>query len=261
MPSEDEDSIRKPSGLASPTIISLQFSGWLVFLCLWLPLCRGCGGGPDRIPVDSLKSLSLSQLDGLLPDAMILGAYCNGLLVAMAMSLVAWFASRQLWNSFFLTQLSLTFIASVTIVLLGLYHSTDAKNRVENFLSTVPTLIAYMVWVGLAIRRNDLPRAWARLQHAWILAALFIVHIMLLFQGSVLYGYWITIVGQTCLFISIEVAVYRMQHDLWDTTQKVVKPQFSILTILGWTAFFPLAFSYFQAIGPLVNWLFPASKA
>ena len=50
-----------PGGIKSPTVLSLQVSGWLLFICLWLPLCRGCGGTIET-PISALKLDSITTL-------------------------------------------------------------------------------------------------------------------------------------------------------------------------------------------------------
>ena len=55
----------KPAGLKSPTVISLQLAGWLVFICLWLPLCQGCGRSIETpINLERILSGRVEQLPG-----------------------------------------------------------------------------------------------------------------------------------------------------------------------------------------------------
>ena len=245
----------RPAGLISPTIVSLQLAGWLLFICLWLPLCRGCGGS-DKIPINSLQPISLTDVSGLFSNLIVLGSYSNGLIVALAMCIAAWFASERLWKVFFLTQFIITAVGGVVVVAFGIVHSSNGKELVESSLGAIPPLVGFLIWVGIAIRRRQFPIAWARLQHAWTIVALFFVHLSMLFQGTVLYGYWLTMIGLGGLVIAVELAKYRMAHDLWLATKPVERPQFSIRRILVWTAFFPFVFSYYRAIDPFCNWLF-----
>jgi len=256
MQAADSQPTKNPAGLMSPTVVSMQLAGWLVFACLWLPLCNGCSGGVVKTPIDFFKPITIGYLDELFLNTLLLGSYCNGLLVAISIGIVAWFASERLWRLFFYAQFGVTFTMATVMVVIGLARTTDRRNLLENFLFTVPTLLAISFWIVRAIRRKDFQRAWARVQHAWTITAIFMIHMMILFEGSVLYGYWVTLVGQASLVIAVEIATYRMKHDLWDASQKVTRPQFAIRNILAWTAFFPLAFSYFQAIDPVCNWFF-----
>ncbi len=255
-----EDSILEseiqPAGFKSPTIISLQLAGWLVFICLWLPLCRGCGGAADKIPIHSLQPISVTDLAGLFSNFMLLGSYCNGLMVAFFICVTAWFKSERLWRIFFLSQFCITATVAVIVLTFGTAQSPNLESLVRTILGTVPALLGVLIWIGIAIGRNDFPTAWARLQHAWTIAAFFFIHLMTLFQGSVRYGYWLTMIGLGGLVVAVELARYRMQHDLWDASKRVVKPQFSIRSILFWTAFFPVVFSYYRSIEPFCNWLF-----
>ncbi len=245
----------QPTGLKSPTVISLQLAGLLVFACLWLPLCRGCSG-TTRIPIETFKEGSLTDVGDWLFNFMLLGSYCNGLIVAVLISVTAWFASERLWKVFFLAQFGLTLSIGVALVAYSIWRCTDLKNLLETALSAPPALFGFSIWVGLAIQRRALQSAWARLQHAWTIAALFFVHLLMLFQGSALFGYWLTLIGLVGMVVAVELARLRMQHDLWDPSQRVLRPQFSIRSILIWTAFFPIVFSYYRAIEPFCNWIF-----
>ena len=246
----------RPAGLKSPTVISLQLAGWLVFICLWLPLCRGCGGAADKIPIDTLQPISITDVAGLFSNFMLLGSYCNGLIVAFSMCVTAWFRSERLWRVFFLSQFSLIATIAVTALAFGIAQSPNSKSLVETILGEVPAILGVLIWIGIAIRRNEFPTAWARLQHVWTIVAFFFVHLMMLFQGSARYGYWLTMIGLGGLVIAVELARYRMQHDLWDASTRVVKPQFSIRSILFWTAFFPIVFSYYRSIETFCDWLY-----
>ena len=175
----------RPAGLISPTIISLQLAGWLIFICLWLPLCRGCGGS-DKIPIDSLQPFTFTDVGELFSKLMVLGSYNNGLIVAFAMCAAAWFASERLWKVFFLTQFIITAVGGVVVVALGIVHSSNGKQMVESSLGAIPPLVGFLIWVGIAIRSKQFQIAWARLQHAWTIVALFFVHWSMLFQGTVL---------------------------------------------------------------------------
>ena len=245
----------RPAGLKSPTVISLQLAGLLVFLCLWLPLCRGCSG-TTKIPIESLNVGSQTNVGDWLFDFMLLGSYGNGLLVALLISVTAWFANERLWKLFFLTQFGVTLSIGVALVAYSLWRCTDLKTLLETTLSALPPLLGFSIWVGLAIQRRAFQSAWARLQHSWTIAALFFVHLLILFQGSALYGYWLTLIGLVGMLVAVELARLRMQHDLWDASQRVLRPQFSIRSILIWTALFPIVFGYYRAIEPLCNWIF-----
>ena len=247
---------RKPAGLLSPTVMSLQLAGWMVFLCLWLPVCKGCGGGPDLSPLDFLEPVSVVSVKTWIFDVILLGSYCNGLVAAMLISATALLASERLWKKLFFVQFGLTSTIFTVMVLIGLVYSPDGKQLLGSFLFMAPTLTAYGAWIWFAVRRNDLQRAWARMQHSWTIATYFFIHLMIVLKGAVLIGYWITMLGLAGMVVAVEMANYRMKHDLWDSTQRVTRPQFAIKNILAWTAFFPITFSYFQAIDPFCNWVF-----
>lgn len=252
---DDLKSNVKPEGLRSPTVISLQLAGWLVFICLWLPLGRGCGG-TVHTPIDALRLDSITSFGELISIFILLGSYSNGLLTAILVSIAAWLVSEKLWRYTFIAQFLISLSIGIVIVVLMLWHSGSAKELLENCLSSFPVLFGFGLWVGLAMKRKEFQIAWARLQHGWTIAALFYVHLLMLFKSAAMYGYWLTLIGLGGMVIAVELGRYRMQHDLWDASQCVVRPQFTIRRILIWTAFFPIVFSYYRAIEPFCNWLF-----
>ena len=242
----------RPAGLRSPTVLGLQTSGWLLFSCLWLPLCRGCGGGPDKIPVQSLQVIPF-EAEHLIANFVLLGSYSNGLFIAFCAALSAWLVSEKLWRACFLTQFFITSGISLAVVGTAMLQSSHGRQLLTNVLVMIPALIGFFAWVGLAIRRQAYQVAWARLQHFWTMISLFLVHGLLIFEGRVLYGYWVTMVALACVVIAVEIASHRMKHDLWDSEAPVVRPQFTIRRILFWTAFFPIVFGYCQAIEAFCN--------
>lgn len=254
----DTDKIKskvKPEGLKSPTVISLQLAGWLVFICLWLPLCRGCGGTIET-PIDAIKVDSITNFGHLISIFILLGSYSNGLLTAVLVGVAAWMVSESFWRFTFIAQFLISLSIGIVLVVLMLWHSGSAKELLENCLYSCPVLFGFGIWVGLAMKCKEYQVAWARLQHVWTIAALFYVHLLMLFKSEAMYGYWLTLIGLVGMVIAVELARYRMQHDLWDASQRVVRPQFTIRRILIWTAFFPIVFSYYRAIEPFCNWLF-----
>ncbi len=245
----------RPAGLRSPTVLSLQVSGWLLFSCLWLPLCRGCGGGPDKIPVQLLRIFPF-EAEHQFANFLLIGSYGNGLLIAILAAVSAWLVSEKFWKACFLTQFFVTSGISIAVVGVAMVQSSSGRQLLSTVLVTIPALIGFLSWVGLAIRSQEYQVAWARLQHAWTMSAILIVHGLLLFEGRVRYGYWVTMVALLFVVIAVEIARHRMKHDLWDSEAPVIRPQFTIRKILFWTAFFPLVFGYCQAMEALCNWVF-----
>jgi hypothetical protein len=245
----------RPAGLRSPTVLSLQVSGWLLFSCLWMPLCRGCGGGPDKIPVESLR-ISPFEAENQIANFALLGSYSNGLFIAFSAALSAWLVSEKLWRACFLAQFFITSGISIAVVVAAMMQSSHGRQLLTTVLVMIPALTGFLTWVGLAIRRQAYQVAWARLQHAWTMISLFFVHGLLLFEGHVLYGYWVTMVALASVLIAIEIARHRMKHDLWDSEAPVVRQHFTIRRILFWTAFFPIVFGYCQAIEAFGNWVY-----
>ena len=245
----------QPAGLRSPTVLSLQVSGWLLFSCLWLPLCRGCGGGADKIPVQSLRIIPF-EAEHQIANFVLLGSYSNGLFIAFCAAISAWLVSEKFWRRCFLAQFFITSGISTIVVGVAMLYSSSGRQLLTTVLVMIPALIGFLAWVGLAIRSQEYHFAWARLQHSWTMIAIFFVHGLLLFEGRVLYGYWVTMVALVCVVIAVEIARHRMRHDLWDSEAPVVRPQFTIRKILFWTAFFPIVFGYCQAIEAFGNWVY-----
>ena len=245
----------RPAGLFSPTIMSLKLAGGLVFICLWLPLCRGCNGGADVIPIKEVQFVPIEP-EKVLGSSLILTSYSNGLLVAISVSIAALLRSEKIWKWFFLSQLILTLGGSAAMIVGAMVYSDSTRDLLETMLSSIPAWFAVVAWIGGAIRRPDYPTAWSRLQHTWTMITFFFMHLLMILQGQARYGYWLTIAGLICQVIAVEVARHRMKHDLWDTSSKVVRPQFSIRNILFWTAFFPTVLTYYQTITPFCDWLF-----
>jgi hypothetical protein len=245
----------RPAGLFSPTVMSLTFAGCLVFICLWLPLCRGCGGGADVIPISKVQIVPI-ETEKVIGSSLILASYSNGLLVAISVSIAALWRSEKIWNRFFLSQLVITLGASAAMIVGAMAYSDSTRDFLETILGSTPAWLGVAAWTGAAIRRHDYPAAWARLQHTWTIITFFFMHLLMIFQGQARYGYWLTLVGLVCQVIAVEVARHRMKHDLWDASSNVVRPQFSIRSILFWTAFFPIVLTYYQTITPFCDWLF-----
>jgi hypothetical protein len=245
----------RPAGLFSPTILSLKLAGGLVFICFWLPLCRGCNGGADVIPIKEVQFVPIEP-EKVLGSSLILGSYSNGLLVAISVSIAALLRSEKIWKRFFLSQLILTLGVSAAMIFGAMAYSNSTRDLLETVLGAIPAWLGVATWISGAIRRHDYPAAWARLQHTWTIVTCFFMHLLMIFQGQARYGYWLTLVGLVGQVIAVEVARYRMKHDIWDASSKVVRPQFSIRNILFWTAFFPIVLTYYQTITPFCDWLF-----
>lgn len=248
---------KQPAGIFSPTVLSLKLAGWLVFICLWLPLCRGCGGGPDLVPINVIQLVPIEP-EKVFGSCLLLVSYSNGLLVALSVCVATLLHSEKIWKRFFLSQLILSLSVSAAMIGAAMVTSDSPRALLETMLGSIPAWLGVTAWIGGAILRQDYTTAWARLQHTWTIIAYFYIHLLMIFQGQVRYGYWVTLTGLACQVIAVEVARHRMKHDLWDASSAVVRPQFSIRNILFWTAFFPIVLTYYQAIAPFCNWLFPA---
>ncbi len=245
----------RPAGLFSPTVLSLKLAGGLVFICLWLPLCRGCSGGADVIPISKVQIVPFEP-EKAFGSSLVLASYSNGLLVAISISIATLLHSEKIWKRFFLSQLVITLGVSAAMIVGAMVYSDSPRDLLETILGSTPAWLAVAAWTGAAIRRHDYPTAWSRLQHTWTIVTCFFVHLLMIFQGQARYGYWLTIAGLIFQVIAVEVARHRMKHDLWDASSKVVRPQFSIRNILFWTAFFPIVLTYYQTITPFCDWLF-----
>ena len=248
----------KPAGLRSPSILGMQAAGWLVLASMWLPVNRGCGGTIRR-PIEQLNvslPVTVSEVTGYL---WFLASYGNGLLVAMLLSLSAFWCSERLWWRSFIAQGYCTVALCVTTLVLILRPFDDAKEITQRLLTVGPPMVLSICWIRGAIIHGQRQAAWARLQHCWTLVAFIMLNLQCIFSTELLYGYWLSIVGFALLTFFIEFARYRMQHDLWDRSLPAARPQFSVRSLFFWTTFCALTIGYFSAIEHLIDWLFPST--
>lgn len=204
------------------------------------------------IPINKVQFVPIEP-EKLLGSGLIVASYSNGLLVAISVSIAALMRSEKIWKRFFLSQLIFTLGVIAAMIVGEMAYSDSTRDLFETFLGSTPAWLAVAAWTGGAIRRQDYLTAWERLQHTWTIITCFFMHLLMIFQGQARYGYWLTISGLICQVLAVEVARHRMQHDLWDASSKVVRPQFSIRNILFWTAFFPIVLTYYQTITPFCD--------
>lgn len=257
-PTERTAQASRPSAAAfrSPTLLSMHAAGWLLLICMWLPVNRGCNGAV-MTPIEQLQLNSPYSLVDLLGDLWILGSYGNGLLAASILAASALWRSERLWWNATLIQGFATFcLSAAAIVVLGV-NEPDPKSVVTNLLVYFVPWILSLTWIATALYRGQRQAAWARLQHSWALVGAFGLQLRCIFSTELFYGYWLSLIGFAALLLAVEFARYRMAHDLWDPTLLPVKPQVSLRKFLAWTTFSAVVIAYYQSIQPLLNWLFP----
>lgn len=248
--------VRRPAGLRSPTVISLQLAGWLVLVSLFLPTSRGCNGTVIR-PVDGISAAWVAPVHvrDIVGAAAVAGLFGCGVSVASIAAVSACLRSPEFWWRGFLAQLAVSLLFASLLACGLLASSLKARRIDDDALAIIPPLIGGLAWVGLAMRRGARQQAWARLQHVWAIAALLYLHMLCLFSSQLLVGYWLALVGLVSTAAAVELARYRMQHDLWDASQRVERPRFTLRQLFFWMTFFPLAMGYLQAVGKLASWL------
>ena len=248
----------RPRGWKSPTVTSMQLAGWSMLACFFLPLCRNCSGTVVR-PVDAVTEAVGSNMtvSELLHTVTLLGAYGNGVLIATLITASACLASRTFWWRAFVIQYAASVTLGTVIACLIVGSSQQsASDRLSNVLMFIPPVVAGALWVRVAMHRGQLETAWSRLQHTWTMVAFFYLHLLCVFSQGVLFGYWLTLLALAGMLISVEVARLRMRHDLWNRSEPVCKPQFSLRTVFLWMTLVPLVVFYYRAIEPFANWLF-----
>jgi hypothetical protein len=244
----------KPAGIASPTIISLHSAGWLLLLCLFLPVCKSCNGTVER-PIDALVVSSPMSTADILYCVTLLSVYGNGVLVAVLLTISAWLLSPVLWWRTFLVQFALTMTIGSVIVGKSVTEATGS-DRLEAVLTFAPPLLAGGLWIGSAIRRRAQEIAWARLQHTWTIGAFLHLQLLCIFNVELLSGYWLTLAALAGMVFAVELGRHRLQHDLWDANRPASRPQFTLRKVFWWMTFFPLVFGYYQSIEPFAKWLY-----
>lgn len=250
--------VEKPLGVRSPSILSVHMAGWLLLVCMFLPVCKSCSNTIER-PVDGLALTPPIEVRDVVRVVTLLSVYGNGVLVATLLTISAYLASPTFWWRAFVIQYTLTVLIGLLFVALVVAQSPGSGTGsvpLENFLSCAPPPIAAALWIGGAIRRQARELAWARLQHCWTMGAFVYLHMLCLFNSQVLIGYWLTLLSLAGLVFAVELARYRMHHDLWDPTRPAGRPQFTLRKIFLWMTFFPLVVAYYQAIEPFCNWLY-----
>lgn len=252
----DDGETDQPAGVRSPTVLALHSSGWLLLLCLFLPVCRSCNGAVVR-PVDSLEISSPVQAWDIAGCAVLLAVYGNGVLIAFLLTISAGLRSREFWWRTFRIQFAVTLTVAVTILGLIALDASSLKDWMGETLSLLPLLGGGLAWIAAALRYDNRQLAWARLQHVWTIGAVFNLHLHCVFSTRLLYGYGVTLVALAGQLFAVELARLRMHHDLWDRSQPPHRPQFTVGGLLFWMTLLPLVFAYYQAVDPVVEWLFP----
>lgn len=247
----------RPAGIKSPTVLSMNLTGWLLLGCMFLPLCRSCGGTVVH-PIDQLSSAFATPVhaNDVGGAVLLLSVYGYGALAALLITLSAWFRSRALWWRSFWIQFALS-VTLATVIACLIMIAPPPKERLSNFLAIVPPLAGATTWIAAAIRRGERPLAWARLQHIWTIIALVHLHLLCLFASDRLFGYWLTLVSLLAMVLTVELARHRLDHDLWDASQPVARPRFTLRQVFVWMTLLPLVVAYYQSIRTFADWFFP----
>lgn len=255
----DGKAIARPAGVRSPTIVSMQLAGWLVFACLWLPVARGCSGTIER-PVDDLSWSGSLDIQELLVGTLIFGSYANGLIASGILIVATLLRNRRfLWR---ITQAQFVIALSIGVSLLitTLISDRALRPKTEGLLTIAPPILGAFVWIILARRQNDRELAWARLQHVWTLVALVMLHLKCLFATQLLVGYWLMLAGLLGLVVAVQVARHRMVHDLFDASVAARRPRFALWQVFVWTTMFALVFGYYSSLDKLLDIMFESDS-
>lgn len=245
----------KPAGVLSPTALSLHVAGWLMLACFFLPISRGCNGAIVR-PVNCLAISPPVQASHIIGSAIALSVYGNALATALLITISGLTRSPVFWWRTFVVQFAITFSAMLAMMCSIMFDATSLRGWLVNTFEFLPAFVGGTTWVALAMRRGERELAWARLHHLWTVAGWVVLHLQCIFSNRLLYGYWMTLGALAAQFFAVELARHRMQHDLWDRSQPVRRPQISLRTIFLWMTVLPLIPAYFQALQALIGWWF-----
>lgn len=246
----------RPAGARSPTVIGLHAAGWLLLLCLFLPVCRGCNGAIVR-PSDGLVLTPPVHVADVVGCVALLAVYGNGVCIAVLITISGCLRSPTFWWRSFVVQAAISACIGLTIVGAVLVTSHTPKAWLQQSLVFVPPLVGGITWVGLAFRYADPEQAWARVQHIWTIGAWLNLNLHCILSGALLFGYWVTLFALAGQLFAVELARHRMRHDLWDASHPTRRPQFTLGSLLAWMTILPLIFGYYQAVEPIVEWFFP----
>ncbi len=156
-------------GWRSPTVLGMNAAGWLVLICFFLPVARGCNNEVLR-PIAMVQVSPTSSWEDIASGMLVIAAYSHGAIVAALLGVVAFCRSDRLSWRLFQCHFGVTVLVSV-LLSLAIASSREAwRDRILGILYIVPPMTAVLFWIALAIWRGDRPLAWARLQHGWTLA-------------------------------------------------------------------------------------------
>ncbi len=241
------------ASLCSRTVWSTQTIGWLLLLCVFLPLCDGCDG-KTRYPTEALKIPSEAKQIGEWARLFtIVQIYGNGVLTAVLLTIAALLKSDKFWWRSFWVQ----FVVSVLLGLLCIGGSVNEalhwKEAVENGWIHLPPMLSVMVWIGAAIYKNQRTKAWARLQHAWGGAMLVFLFLFCLFASAFRIGFWATLLAIVVQWFVVEMVRGRLEHDLFDRDLTVQPFQYSFRDIFFWSTAIPLVMGYYSFVTKMME--------
>lgn len=254
--SECEEVSTKPKGIASRTVWPFYGFGLLLFVCLWLPVAKGCNG-KLVYPVESVRALEPdATVQDIFGGLSMLLVYGNGLLAALLLTLAAFFATRRWWWNAFRVECACTLLwVGITLFLAFRQSMDNSRQMLEFVLYPMVTFIVTLTWIAKAWLEKRPFQAWARVRYSWVLCAVFIIHMSCIF-GAAQIGYYVSMAALVGMAFTIERASRWMEHDLWDPHAPVQPFQFSLWNLFIWMTFPPIAIAYFFSVDQLVSWIF-----
>ncbi len=239
--------------ITSPTVRNLQISGWVLFICLWLPVAKGCNG-VDTYPIDGIFDGNLfTSLEGCLSRLSVLYAWGHTLFLAVAVAASAILASPAFFRRTFLMQ-ALTFgVLLASNVYLSFKPMTSLYEYTRGFVFWILPLVILVWWTIRPLLSGAFWRGWARFHFLSALYSFAFLNFACLF-GTAHVGYFVGIAALIWHCVAVEIASRRIVHDLWIPETIVAPMQFSITQIFTWMTVPPLVIAYFQ----VMSWLLPA---
>ncbi len=226
----------------------MNLAGWLLLACFWMPVSIGCDGQEQRAS-DILNASMDTVNEQVLRSSAILTTYGDGAIWAILLPIVAWSKSRQLFAVLFKIQLAIMLSLLATI----LYQDYWNRQLVEGLLEFLPVLLFVGFFVVRPMIQGQIVYAWSRLQIVAILSVALWLHLACIFSRSLMWGYFVCFLACILMFVAVMVVRHRIEHDLWDSSTPVLKPQFSLKQTFFWSTAIALLLFYYKHVEDLAR--------
>ncbi len=238
--------------ITSPTVRNLQLSGWVLFICLWLPVAKGCNG-VDVYPIDGILDGNLfSSWEGSLSRLSVLYAWGHALFLAVTVAASALLASPAIFRRTFSIQALTLGVLLASNVFVSFKPMGSFYEYTRGVVFWIIPLSMLTWWMMRPFLSGAYWRGWARFHYLSALYSFVFINFACLF-GTAHVGYFVGLAALIWHCVAVEIASRRIVHDLWKPETIVAPMQFSISQIFTWMTVPPLVIAYFQ----VMSWLLP----